>query len=226
METMPKAKPRKRAGNTASIIYDELRGQIPSGQLASGVPISSASVARARGASRAPVRETLRRLQQDRLVVARANQRFHVTPSAAADLEAALSLHLVNIALSIRVGVQFLGDADIDALKTHVSSMDRAARNDPGAWAASARADDAPARFDVPGRLALKARTAAVVEHCKDTLNDLVLGAGANAFRAESKMQMIFWDINMISVHAFFEKDGAMEGFGRVMPGLPPDGPV
>lgn len=30
----------------------------------------------------------------------------------------------------------------------------------------------------------------------------------------------------MIGVHAFFEKDGVMEGFGRVMLGLPPDGPV
>lgn len=79
---------------------------------------------------------------------------------------------------------------------------------------ASAMASDAPVRFDVPGRLALKARTAAIVEHCKDTLNDLAFGAGANALRAESKMQMIFRGHQRDRRSCIFRRTGPWRGLG------------
>ena len=76
--------------------------------------------------------------------------------------------------------------------------------------------------MDLAGRLAFKARTAAIVDYCKEAVNDLVLGAGANAFRTASPLHMAFRNINMISVHAFFDLDSSMEAYGRALLGLDP----
>ena len=73
--------------------------------------------------------------------------------------------------------------------------------------------------MDVPERLAFKARSAAMADFCKDAVNDLVLGSGASAFRSDSAMQAVFRNLNMISVHAFFDYDASMEGYGRVVLG-------
>ena len=90
----------------------------------------------------------------------------------------------------------------------------------------SIMASDNGVRFEVPARLAVKARGAMLVEFCKETISELVLGAGANAFRKQSKLQMIFRDINMISAHAFFEQGAATEGFGRSLLGMEPIAPI
>ena len=86
--------------------------------------------------------------------------------------------------------------------------------------AASVMATDASARFDVPARHALKARCAMLGELCRDAINELVLGAGANAFRRQCKLQMIFRDINMISSHAFFDQAASTEALGRSLLGI------
>ena len=86
--------------------------------------------------------------------------------------------------------------------------------------AASVMATDASARFDVPARHALKARCAMLAELSRETINELVLGAGANAFRRQSKLQMIFRDINMISSHAFFDHNSSTEALGRSLLGM------
>ena len=86
---------------------------------------------------------------------------------------------------------------------------------------AVAESDEA-VTMDLGGRLAFKARTAAVVDYCKEAVNDLVLGAGANAFRTSSPLHMAFRNINMISVHAFFDLDSSMEAYGRSILGLDP----
>ena len=86
--------------------------------------------------------------------------------------------------------------------------------------AASVMAPDAPARYDVQARHALKARSAMLGELCRDAINELVLGAGANAFRRQCKLQMIFRDINMISSHAFFDQSASTESLGRSLLGM------
>ena len=87
-------------------------------------------------------------------------------------------------------------------------------------------APDNGVRFEVPARFAVKARGAMLVEFCRDTICELVLGGGANSFRKQSKMQMIFRDINMISSHAFFEQNAATEAFGRSLLGMEQLGPI
>nr|WP_087574179.1 GntR family transcriptional regulator [Sphingomonas sp. CDS-1] len=125
----------KRAGNMASLIYDQVRADILSGKLEAGTPISQLALAEAAGTSRGPVREALRRLQQDRLVIARANQRFSVAPYDLGDLESVLALHLVNITLAIRVGVPFLSDEEIAHLTQCAGIMTAAAEKpDQPTW--------------------------------------------------------------------------------------------
>ena len=129
----------KRVGNMTSIIYDELRGKILNGQLRPGTPLSVLSLAKAGGTSRGPVREALRRLQQDQLVIAQASKRFNIAPFDITDLEAVLSLHLVNITLAIRVGVPFLNDAEVEELKGCVQRMEQSRDANTFEWEAAHR---------------------------------------------------------------------------------------
>ena len=80
--------------------------------------------------------------------------------------------------------------------------------------------------MDLEGRLAFKARTAALATFCKEAVTDLALGSGASAFRSESSMQRAFRNINMISIHAFFDNDSSMEAYGRALLGLDPNSPI
>jgi DNA-binding GntR family transcriptional regulator len=53
----------------AKAVYDKLRAEITSGALAPGSPLREIPLAERFGVSRTPVREALRRLEQDRLLV-------------------------------------------------------------------------------------------------------------------------------------------------------------
>ena len=134
---MDAVKVKRRPGNTASLIYDELRSDILNGELAPGMPLSQLVIAKARGISRGPVREALRRLQQDQLVVAHPNHRFSVAAFDLPDLEAVLGLHLTIVATSMRAAVAFLSDSDVRDLERFAELMEEPLRRDDGsAWEA------------------------------------------------------------------------------------------
>ena len=117
-----------------------MRADILSGKLEPGTPLSQLALAEDAGTSRGPVREALRRLQQDRLVIARANQRFSVAPYDLSDLEAVLCLHLVNVTLAIQVSAPQLTDQEIAELKTLSTAMAEAAeRPERFRWEAAYR---------------------------------------------------------------------------------------
>ncbi len=131
---------RRRPGNTASLIYEELRLKIQTGQLAPGTPLSQLVIAKASGTSRGPVREAFRRLQQDQLVIGNANHRFYVAPFDLSDLESVLSLHLATVSFAIRVGVPFLTSREGRDLQRHVDRMEKALAIDDGSgWEAAYR---------------------------------------------------------------------------------------
>ena len=129
----------KREGNTASLIYDRVRADILNGTLKPGEPLSQLTIARDHGTSRAPVREALRRLQQDQLVVGHANRRFNVAPFDIADLETVLSLQLANVTLAIRASVPSLTRADFTVLEDCLREMQRAVNDDKEGWEAAYR---------------------------------------------------------------------------------------
>ena len=75
-------------------------------------------------------------------------------------------------------------------------------------------------------RAAIKARVGAITDFCWAGINDLMMGAGANAFRSTSSLQRNFRDINMLHVHGFLEVGSSSETYGRVILGMAPETPI
>ena len=117
---------KKRVGNMTSLVYDKIRSDILNGILSPGTTLSQPVLAKAVGTSRGPVREALRRLQQEQLVIARDNQQFNVAPYDISDLEAVLCLHLANVTLAIRVSVPLLTNQEVQHLRSCVDRMENA----------------------------------------------------------------------------------------------------
>jgi DNA-binding GntR family transcriptional regulator len=129
---------KKRAGNMGAVIYDKLRAEILNGTFLPGRPLSQQAIAKASGTSRGPVNDALRRLQQDRLVVARANQRFSVAPFDIADLEDFYCLYLGNNTIAVEISVPFTTDEDIQHLEHCTMLIDQAyAQSDDVEWDAA-----------------------------------------------------------------------------------------
>ena len=113
----------KRAGNTALLIYNALRQDILAGTRSSGALLPQLTIAKQFGTSRAPVREALQRLEQEQLIVARANQRYMVAQFDVTDYEDLLSLTLINMTFAIRLSVPSLTEQQLNQVSECVASM-------------------------------------------------------------------------------------------------------
>lgn len=71
-------------------------------------------------------------------------------------------------------------------------------------------------------RIRLKAHAGFVVNHCRQSVNELIANSGASSFGTALPLQRFFRDINMLSTHAFFEWSTAREQYGRMQLGLEP----
>ena len=77
-------------------------------------------------------------------------------------------------------------------------------------------------RLSFQENAAMRASDAFVTQICADTVNDLMQGAGSNAFRSESPLQRFFRDINVVRSHALMDIEPASELYGKLLLGLPP----
>jgi 3-hydroxy-9,10-secoandrosta-1,3,5(10)-triene-9,17-dione monooxygenase len=77
-------------------------------------------------------------------------------------------------------------------------------------------------RLSFEENAAMRASDAFVTQVCADTVNDLMQGAGTNAFRSESPLQRFFRDINVVRSHALMDIEPASELYGKLLLGLPP----
>lgn len=75
-------------------------------------------------------------------------------------------------------------------------------------------------------RAAIKAQCALITDYCCEGISEMMLGAGAAAYRNDSPMQRYFRDINMLHVHGFLDLDTAAQTYGRVLMGLPTESPL
>jgi DNA-binding GntR family transcriptional regulator len=124
----------KRQGNSASLVYDQIRADILTGKLTPGSPLSQLGLAKLYGMSRGPVREALQRLQQDQLIIGSANRKFSVAGFDLADLESLLILQLANVALAIQISVPSLMKEDFAALDNAIERMEASIVNDTAEW--------------------------------------------------------------------------------------------
>ena len=75
-------------------------------------------------------------------------------------------------------------------------------------------------------RSRLRLGVAEIVRACRDAVMTLVEASGAGAHMANSPLQRIQRDLNMLSCHTVFDVDAAAENHGRLLLGLEPATPV
>src|SRR4051794_13170357 len=85
-----------RDGQVVAVVHDRLRAAILSGEIPAGQATSQNALARDFGAGRTPVREALRMLQREGLVLSEPNRRVRIADLSASDAE---ELYLMRIAL-------------------------------------------------------------------------------------------------------------------------------
>lgn len=117
-----------RDGQNVTIVHDLLRQKI----LRGGIPIgetSQAALARELDVGRTPLREAIRMLQREGLVISEPNRRLRIAELSAPDME---ELYVMRVALegvAIRITVPALGSEGIAELEGLMAQMDHYMRS-------------------------------------------------------------------------------------------------
>lgn len=116
-------------------LYDQLRERILDGRLQPGSKLSQVALAEELGVSRTPLREVLRRLEQEGLVEIEPNQRTRVASFDAGDLDVQHSLRILgeSLALSMTVAT-FTRDQYAEGRQLLTAMQDARAAGDGDAW--------------------------------------------------------------------------------------------
>ena len=121
-------------------IHDYLRRIILDGHLAPSTVLSQVAVAQQLGVSRTPVREALRKLEEEGLVASEINHRARVRQLDAQELDALSARRILAEALAVRLSVERFRPADLRKLDALCQRMSRAAAADDfEAWQTSHR---------------------------------------------------------------------------------------
>jgi DNA-binding GntR family transcriptional regulator len=113
-----------RDGRHVAELHDRLRDAILTGDLPAGEVTSQVALSAQFGAGRTPLREALRLLQHEGLVVSEPNRRVRIAALSSEDAE---ELYVMRIALetvAIRMTVPTLASADIAQLEGDIAQMD------------------------------------------------------------------------------------------------------
>ena len=80
--------------------------------------------------------------------------------------------------------------------------------------------------FDIEKRLELKLRAGYINDLCRQSVNEMASLGGTSAFHQDSPLQRFFRDLNMLATHAFTDRQGAYELWGRQRLGFEPNSPL
>jgi DNA-binding GntR family transcriptional regulator len=114
---------RVRAGDIVAQVHQQLRDAILNGDIRPGIKTSQAELARDLGVGRTPLREAVRMLQDEGLVLAEPNRRVQIASLSVQDAE---ELYVVRIALeaaAARITVPTLTPGDIAELEGLMAQM-------------------------------------------------------------------------------------------------------
>lgn len=116
-------------------VYTRLREMVLNGEIAPGAVLSQVKLARKLGVSTTPLREAMRMLQADGLLVTEHNRRSRVAHLDPKDMDAVYATRILAEALAIRLTVPTLTDADFVSLRVDLRTMQSAAEaQDLSAW--------------------------------------------------------------------------------------------
>lgn len=113
-----------RDGQHVAAVHERLRAAILRGEIPAGQTTSQVVLARDLGVGRTPLREALRMLQREGLVISEPNRRLRIAELSGDDAE---ELYIMRIALesvAIRVTVPRLASDDFAELEGYMAKMD------------------------------------------------------------------------------------------------------
>jgi GntR family transcriptional regulator, rspAB operon transcriptional repressor len=113
---------------TVALIRDQLRDAILGGELAPGEPATQVDLADRLGVSRTPLREALRMLELEGLVVRESNGRFRISPLSIEQIEDLTVMRINLEAVAVRLTVPQLGNTDHAELEGRLAQIERYAK--------------------------------------------------------------------------------------------------
>lgn len=120
-----------RDGQNVQLVHDRLRDAILRGEIAAGQVTSQAMLAEhlGLGVSRTPLREALRLLQREGLVLSEPNRRIRIADFSIADVEQLYAMRIALEAVAIRATVPTLVAEDFAELEGLMAQMDHYMRS-------------------------------------------------------------------------------------------------
>ncbi|MBS1677071.1 MAG: GntR family transcriptional regulator [Actinobacteria bacterium] len=110
---------------TVALIRDRLRDAILSGKLPPGQPATQADLAERFGVSRTPLREALRMLELEGLVVRGSNGRFRISPLSIGQIEDLAVMRINLEAVAVTLTVPQFGHAEHAKLEGLLAQIER-----------------------------------------------------------------------------------------------------
>jgi DNA-binding GntR family transcriptional regulator len=124
-----------RDGQHVAMVHQRLRDAILRGEIEAGATTSQTALAKQLEAGRTPLREALRMLQREGLVISEPNRRVRIADLSSDDAE---ELYIMRIALecvAIRITLPTLTSDDFAALEGYMAQMDHYMKdNDLQGW--------------------------------------------------------------------------------------------
>ena len=111
-------------GQHVGVVHERLRGAILRGEIPAGATTSQAALAKELDAGRTPLREALRMLQREGLVISEPNRRVRIAELSSDDAEELYIMRISLEAVAIRITVPTLQSADFAALEGYMAQMD------------------------------------------------------------------------------------------------------
>lgn len=113
-----------RDGQDVAAVHERLRSAILRGEIAAGAVTTQGVLARDFGPGRTPLREALRLLQREGLVIAEPNRRVRIAPLSAEDAEGLFIMRIALEAVAIRIAVPALTSHDFAQLEGDLAQME------------------------------------------------------------------------------------------------------
>jgi GntR family transcriptional regulator, rspAB operon transcriptional repressor len=112
------------SGQSFVAVHARLRAAILAGEIPEGAVTSQATLAERFGVGRTPLREALRMLQREGLVISQPNHRVRIAELSSEDAEELYIMRIALEAVAIRVTVPVLTGADLAELDGLMAQMD------------------------------------------------------------------------------------------------------
>jgi DNA-binding GntR family transcriptional regulator len=114
---------RVRDGQSVAAVHERLRAAILRGEIEAGALTTQARLGGAFAAGRTPLREALRLLQREGLVIAEPNQRVRIAPLSPADAEELFTMRIPLEVVALRITVPTLTSNDVAQLEGYLAQM-------------------------------------------------------------------------------------------------------